>query len=307
MSSVRGFGWPEVWADLRSLFPELIPASPYCCDSPGEPLLVRGRWKAIGFRHLQFNGPMSWRFMTFDVDRNTAAEAAEDAGVRPPNFVSINPKNGHGHLTYVLRTSVSRFPASNLRPINFYAAVERGYRRRLKADRGYSGLIAKNPLHPEWRTLWLAMTPYDLGALDAELNYDDKAPEHQIELEIGAGRNVTLFTRLRHEAYHDVRQFWGADGQFDRDAFHAHICDLARSLNCFSVPLGQNEVLHTANSVAKWVARRFNRDTFSDIQSARGKRGAASRWLGHVAASATRPWERLGISRAKYYLQKHSK
>ena len=74
---------------------------------------------------------------------------------------------------------------------------------RLKADPGYSGLIAKNPLSERWRTTWHAPFPYSLEQLNADLTQLDKQKLRKEEY-WGAGRNCTLFDELRVIAYRKV-------------------------------------------------------------------------------------------------------
>jgi hypothetical protein len=94
--------------------------------------------------------------MLHDIDRSDAYFAHEDAYLPPPNVIALNPENGHGHSAILLATPVARHSASRLAPLRFFADVERGFARRLRADRRYTGLIAKNPLHADWRVEWRA-------------------------------------------------------------------------------------------------------------------------------------------------------
>ena len=260
----------EAHQSLFAIFPSLIPTKPYCTDFHSEGLIIRSRKKALEFRHLQLNGPNTYAWITFDVDRDDAYRAADDAGLKAPNVISVNPRNGHGHLSYLLATPVHRYVASRRKPLEFYAGVERGYRRRLCADRGYSGLIVKNPLHLDWRTEWQALKPYTLEDLDCELDFKDKAPELIIEREIGAGRNVTVFDNLRRLAYQKVRAF-KPTGNFA--GFHRSVLDLAMGLNMqFYDPLREGEVRAIAKSVAKWTWRHFSMEGFSAIQRERVNR-----------------------------------
>jgi hypothetical protein len=77
-----------------------------------------------------------------------------------------------------------------------------------------------------------------------------------------------------------------------------------RSLLAQSEGLPLREVGAIAKSVAKWTWGRFDDAAFSRRQSFLGKRGNTKRWAGHEAASATKPWEALSVSRATYYRRK---
>jgi len=283
-------------------FPQLIPAKPYCNDYHGEGLVIRSRSKALTFRHVQLNGPMAYAWMTFDIDRDDAYRAADDAGLKAPTVLSINPKNGHGHLSYLLKTPVSRFAASRRKPLEYYAGVERGYRRRLDADRGYSGLIVKNPLHPDWRTDWQALKPYTLEDLDCELAFDDKAPEILRDCELGAGRNVTVFDELRFLAYREVRAF---KPTCNLDGFKRRVLDLGFGLNLqFAKPMTGNEVGGISKSIAKWTWKHFSVEGFVARQTHLSKLGHSKRYAGVITAKASKPWDALGVSRSTYYRRK---
>ena len=129
------------------VFAELIPPKPYCCDYPEHGLKIRTHAAALKRRHIQFNGPNTFSWMLHDIDRSDAYFAHADACLPPPNIIALNPENGHGHSAILLATPVARHSASRLAPLRFFADVERGFARRLGADRRYTGLIAKNPLH----------------------------------------------------------------------------------------------------------------------------------------------------------------
>ena len=125
-------------------------------------LKIRERKLALEYRHIQLNGPATFRWMGHDIDRGDAYFAHCDANLPEPNFIAINPDNGHGHCAVLLVEPVARHSAARTEPLRFYGAVERGIARRLGADRRYVGLIIKNPLHPHWRVEWRRDEPYSL-------------------------------------------------------------------------------------------------------------------------------------------------
>jgi hypothetical protein len=288
-------------------FSRFVPDKPYCTNHLGR-LVIRSRQVALQYRHIQLNGPMEFRWMTFDVDRAAAYEAADVANLKPPHFVAVNPSNGHAHLGYLLSVPVLRFPESRIKPLAYFASVERGYRRRLGADPGYAGLIAKNPWHPDWRTEWHAVHPYSLEDLDAELEFHDKRPEQVVAHEVGAGRNVTVFKEARKIAYREAVNIVRVSGRVvDQAKFAERVIDIARGLNQqFVVPMRDAEVRGIGRSIAKWVTRRFTAEEFSRIQSWRGRQGSAKRWADHKSVEATKPWEAEGVSRRTWYRRKKS-
>jgi hypothetical protein len=286
---------------LRQAFGELIPPRPYCADKPEHGIVMQPRHMALKRRHLQLNGKQAIVWLNFDVDRPDAHFAARDADLPVPSFIAGNPANGHAHLAYLLAVPVLQFDCARLAPIRYAADVQRGLRRRLGADIGYTGLIAKNPLHPDWRVEW-HNRHYDLGALAGHLSKADMRAEVQLAHEIGLGRNCSVFDSLRYWAYSHVLAA-KLEGRSPR-AWFEQCLYVAEQHNIFSEPLSPRETRQIAKSVAQWTWARFDADRFSEQQSRRGKRGLAKRWAGHVAESTTKPWEAMGISRRTYYRQK---
>jgi hypothetical protein len=221
------------------------------------------------------------RFIVFDVDRPHAAFADEDCGVATPNVVAVNPVNGHGHLLYALQYPVVTTPFGRNEPIRYLAAIERGMLRRLQADPGYRGPLAKNPLSPRWRVRWGAPFPYALDTLDGFLERADKRPAPRLDAEVGLGRNVALFDALRFRAYREVLGFQRA-GRTQAE-FQAHLEQTAAAVNASqdwsAGPLSYREVRSISRSVAKFCYRRFNPGAFSSIQ----RRRAETRTRAHLA------------------------
>src|SRR5262245_35440949 len=104
--------WPLVEdiggeAPLRERFPVLMPPKPYCSNDPKKyGTRIRPRTAAWLHRHVQLNGPQCIVWLVFDVDRKDAAFAAVDGNLPPPNFIAVNPKNGHAHVAYLLAKPV---------------------------------------------------------------------------------------------------------------------------------------------------------------------------------------------------------
>ena len=288
---------------LRQDFPNLIPSRPYCADDLSDGLQIRSKPHALRKRHLQLNGPSSFQWMPHDIDRSGAYFAHDEANLPPPNVIMVNPENGHAHAAYLMESPVARHNMARLEPLRFYAACERGVARRLDADRCYTGLIAKNPIHKDWRTEWRRERPYTLAEIESHLFERDMRPDPTPETTFGAGRNVTVFDELRHIAYREVRAFKrdgaGFDQWFDR------CIKLAMALNMqFPRAMKISEVRAIAKSVAKWTWRHFSVEKFIARQSHLGKLSAAKRWAGHVSLSKLQPWKTMGISRASYFRRK---
>jgi len=255
---------------------------PYCTDDPATGLRIRGCEQALRHSHIQANTPALRFRLVFDIDRPGAIFAATDANVAPPNWFAENPVNGHAHAGYELELPIVTSEAGRDAPVRYAAAVEHAYRRALGADRGYSGLICKNPTHDRWWTHVHRVQPYDLGELAEWVDLPKKLTPRQAE-ETHLGRNVTLFDKLRAWAYRNVKRF-------ERRAEWSLACHAkAGELNTFETPLHASEVLHVARSVEKWVWTRFDTDAsdkrFSEKQSYRGKKGGQASGKARAAAS----------------------
>jgi hypothetical protein len=270
---------------------------------------------ALEHRHVRLNGKYLYRWMPHDIDHSGAYFAHRE---REPAAAKLH-RHQPGEWARALcrascRTCVS-LRGIPLRTAAFYSAVERGIARRLDADRHYTGLITKNPLHPHWRVEWRRDEPYTLPELADWLFCEDMRPDPRPDT-IGAGRNVVVFDELRAAAYVEVRQFKSAGASLDR--WCAHLETVATDINQqfvgYSVckpdgrpnsgPLPRAEVRAIAKSVAKRTWQRFSEESFSARQSRLGKPGNAKRWAGHIPTEVTKPWEAEGIHRAIWYRRK---
>lgn len=272
---------------------ERLPRRPWCANNPKHGLIVRPAETALQHRHLQPNPPLALAWLIFDLDYQGAAFAWEHAGLPPPTITVSNPDNGHAHLFYGLTTPVVKSDAARGAPLRYAASVEAAFLARLRADPGYTNRIAKNPLHPSWRSLWVNHL-YDLGELAEYVTLPKQLPRRE---GFGVGRNCTLFDELRAWTYRWVREYKrnGATPDQWRDA----VLGQATRMNNFDTPLGFSEVKALAKSVAGWTWRHFTDTRFSAIQSARGKLGGRPR----TTTLDGEPWTARGISRATYYRQ----
>lgn len=244
--------------------PSRWPRRPYCADDLAEGLRIRSLERALTKPYIQANPPNLRVWSIHDVDRPGAAVAWEPAGLPPPTWASVNRKNAHAHLVWGLSAPVlvDGLGARDA-PMRYLCAVESLMREKLQADPGFSGLITKNPAHPLWRTLRGPRLAYELGELAEYLpGLEQHRPRKRPEA-VGLGRNVTLFDRLRHWAYREIRQYWGG-GLAGWNAWLAHVNARALAYNGdFAQPLDGREVWHVARSVAKWVWRRFTHESWT--------------------------------------------
>ena len=291
------------------LFEDYLPRRPYHTDDLTSGLKINKKEKAKFARLVQPNGPTHRYWMVFDLDRADAGMHWDHVGAPAPNLIARNPANGHAHLLYLLQTPIRTAMDGKTAPLRYAAAIEAGLRNRLGADRGYSGLICKNPINAHWMVHQWQADPYTLDDL---ADYIDLTPETAREKPVedyGLGRNCMLFDELRAWAYKAIRsQDWPDYNQWLNACF-----DRATGYNVnFTTPLDISEVTHTAKSVAKWTHRNFNRRTFDDyvarthtseIQAIRGRKGGLVGKGGRPAIITANgnPWDELGISRATWY------
>ncbi len=252
------------------------PRKPYCTNELKHGLLIRPLQRAVLYRYIQPNPPHLRAHLLFDIDRHDASSAWEKAGLLPPTWTTMNPKNGHAHLVYDLTVPVliDGLGARDA-PMRYLAAIEAVMTQRLDADPGFVGLITKNPASAAW---FVTSDPrsYTLSELAAVLpNIEKYRPSKKPEERIGAGKNVMLFDALRKDCYSAIRKYWGG-GLSGWNAWLSRCNSTALCMNSdlFGVKqLQGNEVWHVAKSVSKWVWRNFSPEDFSEWQAAQGRKG----------------------------------
>jgi hypothetical protein len=283
-------------AKTSDLFaPERWPRRPYCADEKGMGTKIRDFQRALTKPYIQANPPHLRVWSIFDIDRPGAAIAWEDADLPPPTWAAMNPENGHAHLVWGLLAPVLVDGLEARQgPLRYLVAIERMMRERLTADLGYSGLLTKNPSHPRWRVLRGPVQAYELRELAEWLpgveKFIPKRGRTYSADEVGLGRNVTLFDRLREWAYRAIRGYWG-EGQ---DVWLAACNGKALNYNGdFITPLDPREVGHIAKSVAKWTWREHTQQGFSAWQSSVGRRGGVASGKARRAKNEARRTEAL--------------
>lgn len=275
-----------------------LPIKPYCSDDLTYGLQIRPRETALKKKLIQINPPNKIAFLLFDIDREGAALAWEDANLPPPTWSATNQENGHAHLAYRLAVPVCTSVAGRAAPIRYLGAIEQEMGSRLRADPGYSGLITKNPLHQTtWRVWQGRQEGYSLAELAEYLpNLEKKHAGAAVNSDLfSLGRNCTLFDRLRHWAYRSVRHYANHDDWIKACAEHAH------SINDFSTPLELWEVDGIVKSVSKWTwqnMRGGHTPEFIELQTWRGKKGGRP--------SIGEPWIAEGISRSTWFRRQAS-
>ena len=140
---------------------------------------------------------------------------------------------------------------------------------KLQADRGFAGLITKNPLHPHWQnTVWTEYA-YELDELADYLNLKGHPKRKGIE-STGLGRNCALFEITRKWAYSAIREYWQPNYKPKWfKAVYEHVAELNIQ---FTEPLPYSEVRSIAKSIAKWTYLHFTPAGFSDSQAKKGSK-----------------------------------
>ena len=248
---------------------------------------IRPKEKALQKPYIQINPPCLVAHLVFDIDKEDAFFAWFDANLPQPNWISKNKENGHVHIGYMLSTPVCTTNNARQKIVRYLARIQHAYTHKLGADKGYVGLIAKNPLHSEWDNHILNTKAYELNYL-ADFVDLEPLPTKPTEVS-GLGRNCTLFDIVRHWAYRAIKDL----SDLTYDEWEAEVLSRASNVNTgFSAPLDYKEVGCTARSIAKWVWRNHGsaefQQAFSEKQSQRAKIGvsAGNVSLGGKARSA---------------------
>jgi hypothetical protein len=260
-----------------------LPLRPYCTNSLKHGLVIRPREQAVRKPYLEINPPKMVHWLIFDIDKDNGAFAWQDfPGLKAPNFAVVNPKNGHAHLYYKLSVPVCKTEAARIKPLQYLSAVEYTYSKALEADRGYAGLIAKNPLHPAHSLILFRplSKPYSLSELASNVDLETKPKR---EVSTGLGRNVDLFESARIFAYKAIRSFWKPGGYPEWEKALKMHCE---ALNTFPVPLPESEIRATAKSIASWTWKRITpqgrqaliaRTHTPEAQAERGRKSGQAR------------------------------
>ena len=177
------------------------------------------------------------------------------------------------------------------------AAVQEAMTVRLDSDRGYAGLLTKNPAvknergSSRWSTIgWKRDALYSLTEMLDWVDLPKKSAKPVQQPRVGFGRNVEVFDTTRFWAYSNFANF-GTE-----EAWLKAVQDRALVASRTHVqPLREREVSVIAKSIGRWVWRRRSdlSKEFSAKQSARGQLGGRP--------SIGQPWTALNISRASYF------
>lgn len=253
--------------------PARWPHRPYCTDDLENGLRIRPFETAIKKPYIQANPPHMRFWSLYDVDREGAALAWETAGLPMPTWIAVNPKNAHAHIAYGLSAPVLTTVEARQGPLRLLVAIESAYRAALGADTGYSGLITKNPCHPQWRSCRSHGPGYELAELAGYVDLTRHTPKQGAKLEgVGLGRNCTIFDHAAAWSYRNIRHFKGAAGGYVHWLAAVYAKCLERNAD-FATPMDARETYAIAKSVANWAWKKFDLAAsdkrFSERQAAR--------------------------------------
>ena len=266
-----------------------LPLWPLASDELREGIYRTSRSKAMGKRYIEANPDAISNLLVVDIDHDDALmRSMWDRESWRPNAVVENPANGHAHAVWALQAPFARTEYARRKPLAYAASVVEGLRRSVDGDRGYSGLITKNPEHDAWDSHWVTDHLYSLDELTFWLEETGFMPPKtwkrtRRKNPVGLGRNCALFESARTWAYREIRHHWG-----DPEGLGRAIQEEAQLLNQtdFDVPLPIAEVDHIARSIHKWIITQSRmwadgpavyEATFIAMQSARGRKSSEKR------------------------------
>lgn len=197
--------------------------------------------------NIQHNPDSVCRALVFDIDIKHGFSHWYDCNAPEPNFIILNPDNGHAHYVYMLAAPVPTTDRAKRKPLAFLSRIERGLLHKLSADLGYAGYISKNPLSERWKTHIGRENSYPLDELAQWVQLD--LPKQKKRDHTGLGRNCILFDELRYWAYARVNE---ARLTMTFERWVELVTNQGNRFNTFSTPLPIAEVKATAKSVSKW-------------------------------------------------------
>ena len=284
-------------AQFKQDFYEKLPHKPYCSDDLGHGVIIRPKKTAIQKPYIQHNPPCLVTSLVFDIDRSDAYFAWSDANLPTPTWIAKNRQNNHAHVGYMLATPVCTTHRARQNVIEYLAKIEQAYSLALGADRGYTGLITKNPCHGAWENHIFGVEPYELNYLADFVELQELKTD--LKEVSGLGRNCMMFDTVRKWAYKAIREHRGSTF----DVWLGEVLKMAINANgAFIEPLPYSEVKATAKSIARycWKNDGYCYQEFIDRQSRKGSIGGRKS-KGGGRPSLGEPWIEMGISRRTWF------
>ena len=261
----------------------LLPHRPFATDRPAS-----GQWRmhrddAVLMRYVEHSPHALLGSIVIDCDhRNAALRAFEKPRDHPtPNWVAQSP-SGRAHIGWWLAASVCKTDSARLQPIRYAQRIEAGLRLCVGGDPAYGSRLTKNPIHPDWETIYGPARGYTLHEL-ATIHTPRQMPRTPAKA-AGLGRNVTMFDTARVWSY---GQWWTYHEGIQRDWEYA-VLQHCHAINSeFATPLPFVEVKATAQSISRWIWRNFDEKKYRALQAEKGRAG------GKVMTEAKREANRI--------------
>ena len=279
---------------------EQLPYKPYCYFSNGykkskKKLVILPREQALRQRNIQLNPPHQIVFLTFDLDygiRDNLIWKIDNTEFKylscfpPPMWILMNPKNGHAHLIYVLKTPVHRGKNARKKPLKYLEAIYQAMCEALGADPSYNGLTSKNPWCGHWKEISMSEyspRPYELDELAQFVGLDrwdyvetaeERKKQRRLKKKVdearaSLGRNCATFEEVRLWSYSTVRSYWKKTPAEWLEAVRYKCSEVNAK---FSRRMAQKEVMQIAKSIARWTWEKMTPDGFRTYQNYSGKK-----------------------------------
>ncbi|WP_301851157.1 replication initiation protein [Rhodococcus pyridinivorans] len=247
----------------------LLPHRPHATNYLDQGQYRHSREDALTMRYIEHSPHALLGSIVIDCDhRDAAMRAFERPSDHPmPNWVAQSP-SGRAHIGWWLASPVCRTDSARLQPLRLAQRVEKGLCISVGGDFAYGGQLTKNPIHPDWETIYGPSTPYELR--DLVTIHTPRQMPRRLDRVAGLGRNVTMFDTARTWAY---GQWWShRDGT--ADAWLTLVLQRCHAINSeFADPLPFVEVRATAHSVGKWIWRNFDEVSYRARQAHLGRKG----------------------------------
>lgn len=272
------------------------------CSHTKDYSVIRSAPHALTHAYIQPNSPMAYSRLVFDLDWHDEkhphhsfpirylAECnawEKDLSVPAPDWIALSREKNSGHIGYEIPIPIGRHEHARVKPQQYLAAIETALGKMLGADEGYAGVLCKNPINSTWDLYQGHSAGRDLGELADWLDLTaDKAKKLNREPPRGeVGRNVYLFDVIRYWAYDNIDKYRNVGYERWYEALLVQAETVNATAYGHLTTLKDQRALRfsdcraIARSVAKWVWTNYGQktltDAFRELQSWRGKRGAA--------------------------------
>lgn len=257
MSAPSTETWGQLW----------LPLWPLASDDLLRGIYRTSRYNALGQRYIEANPQSLSNLLVVDIDHADARmRALWDREEWRPNTIVENRDNGQAHAVWAMAEPITRTEYARRKPLAYAAAVTEGLRRSVDGDKGYSGLMTKNPTHEAWDASWITDHLYTLDELAEHLTTADFMPPRSWQRTkrknpVGLGRNCTLFETVRWDVYRVARTIRRRNEHptlEDTRELEAAIVSLCQGMNAtFSEALPAPEIAATIRSFYKWITTRY--------------------------------------------------